>query len=178
MKLTNTLRDAFIHAVMQDVPSVDYAEMLRKEAADAVVAALPEALRKAWAVEANRPYIQTCSRDFGGVGIYVPGYSRWVDGRHTYFPAVAAAASKKLDDLAGKHDSQEEARKSLRSKLRGAAYAASTRKQLAEMLPEFERYLPPDEAAANRSLPVVTNLVADFVKAGWPKGKKPSKAVA
>ena len=58
------------------------------------------------------------------------------------------------------------------------ALGASTRKGLADALPEFEKYLPADEPAAVRSLPVVANVVADFVKAGWPKGKQPARAAA
>jgi hypothetical protein len=42
-------------------------------------------------------------------------------------------------------------------------------------LPEFEKYLPEDEAQAVRALPVVTNVVADFVKAGWPTKKAQKK---
>jgi len=45
---------------------------------------------------------------------------------------------------------------------------------LTDAIQEFENYLPEDEAKAARSLPVVTNVVADFVKAGWPT-KKASK---
>ena len=42
-------------------------------------------------------------------------------------------------------------------------------------LPEFAHYLPAEDAPAGRSLPVVANLVTDFVKAGWPKDKKVTK---
>jgi len=53
-------------------------------------------------------------------------------------------------------------------------YACTTTKQLRELLPEFDRYLPAEEEKTLRTLPVVQNIVADFVKAGWP-AKKGSK---
>ena len=63
--------------------------------------------------------------------------------------------------------------RSLREKLHGCAYAVTTRKALVDLLPEFEKYLPADDASVCRTLPVVQNVVSDFVKAGWPKdGKK------
>jgi hypothetical protein len=47
----------------------------------------------------------------------------------------------------------------------------STRKALVDLLPEFEKYLPADEAKAIASLPAVANVLSDFVKAGWPKNQ-------
>ena len=44
MRLTNTLREAFIRAVMDDVPSIDYAEQEQKVAT-------------AWAVSIMPPYV-------------------------------------------------------------------------------------------------------------------------
>lgn len=53
-----------------------------------------------------------------------------------------------------------------------AISACTTRKQAAEVLPEFEKYLPEDEPKALRTLPALANVAADFVKAGWPKNAK------
>ena len=57
----------------------------------------------------------------------------------------------------------------LETKLMAAANSCTTRKALVELLPEFEKYLPADQAAACKTLPAVANIMADFVKAGWPK---------
>jgi hypothetical protein len=62
--------------------------------------------------------------------------------------------------------------------LKSVAYACTTRKQLEEALPEFSNYLPEEEAKAARDLPVVVNVVADFVKAGWPKKNQGKIAAA
>lgn len=37
-------------------------------------------------------------------------------------------------------------------------------------MPEAEKYLP-KEAKSSTNVPAVANVVADLVKAGWPKGK-------
>ena len=59
-----------------------------------------------------------------------------------------------------------------------AAMSCTTRKALANLLPEFEQYLPEDTPAAIRSLPAIANIVADFSKAGWPKDKTKEKTNA
>jgi hypothetical protein len=66
---------------------------------------------------------------------------------------------------------QVEKRKELRSKLQATADAVTTRKALIDLLPEFEKYLPADEAKAVATLPAVANVLSDFVKAGWPKNQ-------
>ena len=88
--------------------------------------------------------------------------------------AEVEALRAEVDALKAEMDASNKARKALAEKLRAVAYSVTTRKALAAALPEFEKYLPPDDAAAIRTLPVVANVVADFVKAGWPKGKKPA----
>lgn len=85
---------------------------------------------------------------------------------------------KKLEALAGQLHRQQQTRSALKDRLRSVAYACSTRKALLAALPEFEKYLPEDEPAALRTLPVVANVVADFVKAGWPKAAAPRQASA
>ena len=169
MKLTNTIRDAFVRSVMNDVPQTDYTEAIRKAAVAAAEEALPPLLRKAWADKSCRDFVITNYRSFGRVGVRVPGLRNDESGKEVTF---APKHWKAIDALVAKHDAQQLARNELEKKLRGAAYSVSTRKALAEMLPEFAHYLPADEAAANRSLPVVANVVSEFVKAGWPKGKK------
>jgi hypothetical protein len=82
----------------------------------------------------------------------------------------------RLDEIREKHDVHHNSMTSLRTKIKGAAYACNTTKQLRELLPEFERYLPAEEEKTLRTLPVVQNIVADFVKAGWPDKKKGVKA--
>lgn len=172
MKLTNTIRDAFVRAAMQDVPEVDYSEDIRKLATQAALRALPPAARKLYEDEKTRQLLQTRFLRYGSVSVSVPGRDPKWNEEGQGLPVLSAADDAALEALAKKQQEQESTREALSKKLRSAAYAVSTRKALADMLPEFEKYLPADDVAANRSLPVVANIVADFTKAGWPKGKK------
>lgn len=171
MKLTNYIRDAFITAAMQDVPKVDYDEQIRAEAVKVAVSMLPTKVQAAYKDKATRHYVSTMYLNVGGVGLYVPGLH---DEGKTVEKKVREVASAMLES----RKAQEEARHELSRKLRAVAYSVTTRKALADALPEFAKYLPADEAAACRQLPVVANVVAEFVKAGWPKGKKPATAKA
>lgn len=172
MKLTNYMRDAFVRSAMDDVPSIDYTEQIRAAVMKEAVALLPPKVRAVWQDAACRAYLESNYITIGNVGVAaVPGPNG--DGYKTARKKIEDAVA----DLVAKSKAQGERNKALNEKLRACAYSASTRKQLAELLPEFEKYLPPDEAAALRSLPVVANVVADFVKAGWPKNAK-AKRVA
>lgn len=168
MRLTNTIRDAFIHAAMNDVPQIDYQAQAEKLARDW--------LDKSFA--ATFPGVDKAKAEASGwldrVGVRMPvGLSNL----YTYAPGYEclkhdARLWDKLQALSQKHEAQVRHRNELKDKLHAVAYSVTTRKGLADALPEFEKYLPADEPAAMRSLPVVANVVADFVKAGWPKGAK------
>ena len=168
MKLTNTIREAFIRAAMDDVPAVDYTEQIRKVAYDDLVAQLPAAVRKVWDDNKLRCYINTTTGRYGGVSITYPADGDyWREAK----PLTKEAAAM-VSDLKAKSDAQDKTRSDLRDKVRSAACACTTRKALVNLLPEFEKYLPSDEAKAQKmNLPAVANIVADFVNAGWPKGK-------
>ena len=168
MKLTNYIRDAFVNSVMNDVPTKDYAAEAQKVFMPAYLATLPKIIQEAWADPAARRYVHTkcavpCHQSF-----IVPAEA---DGRSIPPPLKVQA---KLAEIKAAYDAQSSAMSALRSKIKGAAYACTTTKQLRELLPEFDRYLPAEEEKTLRTLPVVQNIVADFVKAGWP-AKKGSK---
>lgn len=163
MKLTNTLRDAFVRAVMDDVPKTDYSELIRKEVQSDAVAQLPAKIAAIYKDKDLKGYIRTDNE--------------WVDGQYVYVPTMgrykqSETCKTKTKEYEAAKNEQDDKLSDLRSKIRGCAYACTTRKALAEMLPEFEKYLPEDEKAAIRTLPVVANVVSDFVKAGWPKPQK------
>ena len=163
MKLTNTLRDAFVLAAMQDVPSVDYSEKITAVAIKAAVEKLPPKVRAIWNDKELRGFVVTDRHWLAGsLVVCVPGKDHEVDKvvRDAAAPLVALDVE------------QRKSRESLQTKLRSVAYACTTRKALLDALPEFEKYLPADEAAVNRSMPVVAGVVTEFVKAGWPKGAK------
>lgn len=168
MRLTNTMRDAFVRAAMHDVPRTDYDELAQKY------------VRKYFA--------DLFAKDFPGIDMKVVADKGWLHKTSVSLPGTLKSpylhavndyrvleGDKKawahLEDLSGKKKSQDDTRDSLRQKLNSVAYACNTRAQLLEALPEFEKYLPADDVKAIRTLPALANVVADFTKAGWPKGK-------
>ncbi len=172
MKLTNYMRDAFIRAAMQDVPSIDYMEQARAFLQAESIEQLPPKVRAIAKDKNLRHFLNTA-----GCHVDSVGYISVLCGRGDDFKP-SAEAREKLSAISADAAKQKKTESELRSKLKAVAYSASTRKQLAELLPEFVKYLPADEATAIRSVPVVANVVTDFVKAGWPKGKKPAAVAA
>ena len=160
MRLTNTIRDAFILAVMQNVPREDYDAQVTKLVQDDIRAQLPAKIREIADDPKLRYYLKRetiyTESSFNNVTVYSNGSAKLSD-----------AAKAELNALTTKARAQSSTRDGLKRRLRSCAYGVSTRKALVEMLPEFERYLPPDDPAALRSLPVVTNVVNEFKVAGW-----------
>ena len=160
MRLTNYMREAFIRAALDDVPRVDYREQMQVAATKAAVDFLPPKVRAIYDDKELRDYLNTTYIEQFCVPGINAGQELKLAVKAAIKPALAlAAAQQQRDD-------------DLRRKIKACAYAAATRAALVKMLPEFERYLPADDQAACRTLPVVANVVAEFVKAGWPKGKK------
>lgn len=170
MRLTNTIRQAFVRAAMNDVPEVDYEEEAHKIGKAAISAGLPSAVQKMikdpQASEyLNHEYISMPQR-FSNFYFYCQRNENSVlQNKHP-------DAWTKILELHAKYEQQIKDRNTLRYKLEGVANSVSTRKALVAALPEFEKYLPADEEKAIRTLPVVANVVADFAKAGWPKDQK------
>jgi hypothetical protein len=169
MKLTNTMRDAFIRQAMADVPTIDYSEKIRAATLKAALKLAPKSVQTAWADVETRRWIETTTVHLAGQGITIPSLSDY-DGRVKHKEAVCAEAA--LATLIASADGQKAQHEELRTRLRAVAYSVSTTKALADTMPEFAKYLPADDAASLRTLPVVANVVSDFVKAGWPKGGK------
>ena len=172
MKLTKYMREAFVNAAMNDVPTVDYEEQLKKEVLRASVDALPSTVRLVWKDESTKQYIKTAYRHYAGQSILVPGFDGDSWSMKPPLPALLAADKVLIDNLAAQCKAQTEQRTTLRRQLKSVAEGCNTRKQLAEALPEFAKYLPADTPAACKTLPAIADVMTDFVKAGWPKEKK------
>jgi hypothetical protein len=166
MKLTNYIRDAYITSVMQDVPCERHEEQIQKTILDDAVAQLPGPVRAIWRNPDFQGYLELGSvypvQKAGCVQVpcLTPKNFKLTD-----------EAMHRVLELVALREEQAARLNSLRTRLRSIAYGCSTRKALAEALPEFEKYLPKEEETS-RNLPVIANVVTDFVKAGWPKGAK------
>jgi hypothetical protein len=163
MKLTKTLREAFVSAAMNDVPSIDYDEQIQKLGTEAALAAMPPEVLTAYKKhpEYFDPNGFSITKDAGWHYVYVPAHSSFK------FPEETR---KKADELKKLGQAQSRARNELRQKLEGVVNSVTTRKALAEALPEFTKYLP-EELTKTSMLPAIANTVAEFVQAGWPKNK-------
>lgn len=173
MRLTNTLRKAFVRAVMDDVPSVDYQERARDLMAKAAEQNLPEALGRAIALDPSiRDWIES---RFHHVGKY-PLSGMFLRGTREALDQLDKdeVLQEQLQVLSDALAEQNKCRCQLQEKMEGIAASCTTRKQLLEALPEFEQYLPAETAASSRSVPALANLLADLTAAGWPKQGKAS----
>ncbi len=165
MRLTNTIRDAFVRAAMADVPKKNFEKDIHNLIKEDAKKLLPPKVLELVEDPKMREFIR-------GHSHYIRGYNInnvWIYGS-TYERSPKVNA--KVEALLCEAEEQSTRMSNLEAKLKAAAYAVTTRKALVDMLPEFEKYLPEDEAKAVRTLPAVANIVADFTKAGWPKDQK------
>jgi muconolactone delta-isomerase len=172
MKLTKLQRDAFISAVMNDVPMIDYRERARVALQKKAIDLLPAKLK-------------ALHKDFGhwfktDIIWKMPGRLRNVsvvshnDNETMKQMQADGDFWASIEEMARLDTEQDDARTALHSKLHAVIYSCTTVKQAHEQLPEFAKYLPDPDAPTDRSVPVVANLVADLTAAGWPKDKKPA----
>ena len=165
MKLTNYIRDAYINAIMADVPKVDYNEQAEKLARDHIKKMFAKDFPKV-KIEDATPWLNVGTVD-------LPGHLQNIYSVRTSYECLRhTEVWEPLSEIAKEKDKQDDKRIALRSQLRGAAYSCTTSKQLRELLPEFDKYLPAEQEKTLRTLPAVANIMAEFSKAGWPKDAK------
>ena len=169
MKLTNLIRDSFINAAMQDVPSVDYEKQAQDLFEKAALDVMPAAVARIYKDPETKGYVNLTNIQFAGFSHYIPSESHSSLGGPSAMPLLGSKCEE-LEKLQQAYKAGRTKNDELRNSLRSVAYSCTTRKQLLEALPEFEKYLP---ALMDKTvgLPAVSNVVSDFVKAGWPKDK-------
>ncbi|WP_323120019.1 Nmad5 family putative nucleotide modification protein [Burkholderia alba] len=170
MRLTSYHRDAFVTAVLDDVPMVDYDEQCR-------------VLMQKWAIDRLPPKLRAMFKEFGHFFktgyVSPPGDLSSVSvvtadsGSHTRAAMTSDTDFwSDLSDLAKAKKTQADVRLGIRNRVVSIINACSTVKQAHERLPKFAKYLPDADAPIDRTVPVVANLVADLTAAGWPKAAK------
>lgn len=161
IKLTKYLRDAFIKAVMADVPKIDYDEQIRQVVVEHYAAKLPPAIRAVWDNPATRPYVKLGHGSFYWVTVYAPS-------QENELPHDLELAAR-INDISALQSKQTEVRSALAAGLHSVVYGCKTYKALHAALPEFEKYFPKEQPKVEYPV-AVTNVVTDFMRAGWPKG--------
>lgn len=173
MQLSKYHKVLFVTQAMNDVPQRDFPELIRQE-----IKRQAEVIRKLHGLEKidntrlNSTY--PCAV-FYQLDRTIPNVSQCVYGL-THGEAEVISNSPEIAKLKQEYHTQFQQRNELRAKLAATLANCHTRKAVLEVLPEFEKYLPPEPDKLDRSVPVVANVVTAFVKAGWPKDGKKLKA--
>ena len=165
-RLTNYQRDAFVTAVIDDIPKVDYDESMRKFLQAFAVTQLPEKLKPLYKLypeffEHNTIYTPSC---FSNVSVVCADSKELKDKLEQ-----SVEAHQQYEALTELYNSQRETISALRAKVRGMIYSVISVEKAHELMPEFAKYLGPKGAPIDRSVPVIANVVADLLAAGWPK---------
>lgn len=171
MRLSKYDKELIIEQILQDVPEVDYTAEAHKQIKDHFKVQLPADVKKmlsdpklAQHVAKTQVYVRWTSN------VYVlGGFSDGVGTLHLTGDILEAV--ERLREL---DSAQCNARRALKQKLESAFAGINTRKRAAEYFPEFEKYLPSDDAAI-RNLPIAVDVIPSLVQAGWPKGKSSTK---
>ena len=156
MKLSKMTKEAIVRAIWNEVPEVDY-----KARKVAIQAALVEMFApEVKAIYKKRP--NALYKDiYSGVFSYELPYNE-------RYLIVADLTEEQINSVLNPYTEEDAARTRAKDKLKELVMGCSSRKQLVNLLPECEKYLPA-EASTDRSLPVVANVIADMTKLGWPK---------
>jgi len=186
IRLNDSIRSAFVASVMQDTPKVDHMEQRRKVIQDYLFSVAPASVMRMYKDKATQVYFRpdhVCyesengSRTSWGLGKYwlVPD----LDGGSTTYKLTDKALLTKLWKIDAEEVVQSTQRGELERKLYATIRAFNTVKQARDAMPEFAKYLPEDADPKCKTLPAITDLVTDLMKAGWPDGgKKNDKAKA
>lgn len=162
MRLTNSDRDAFVRAVMDDVPKIDYDTQAMELTNTWAIARMPEAVRKMYETHPDwvtRGYVSTPS-GLSNFNVPCASTGAYLDDD----------IRKQLEGLVELKEQQNKKRCDLHCNVRAMIYGCSTLKQAKERLPEFAKYLPQErDGQIIATLPAVANVVTDLMAAGWPK---------
>ena len=164
MRLTKIDKKAFVKAVMGDVPQIDYKAQAQAAFEKWLVLMLPPKLAAVFADPQLKSALDTQWLDHSKFPLIVR-YQRCGD----YAENPPTSLIDELTNLDALYDEQLMRRVLLEEKLTGAIGGCSTLKTALARLPEFEKYLPADRDSTGVSNLPVANVVADLVKAGWPK---------
>ncbi len=167
MKLTKTDKGAFVRAVMQEVPKIDYDEAIRKRLLEEEIKQAPPKLAAILMDNSMRGLLK---QEYCGYRAQYAGwYITWPEFKLS--PELRA----ELDQLISLKTKQNTTRYELEKSVGALIESCSTLKQARERLPEFVKYLPADRAttgATNLPAPLVADTVVELVKNGWPAGAK------
>lgn len=163
MILTKYDKDAFVSAVLDDVPYVDYSEQARKLAMKHLISLLPGIVQQAYKenpewIISNRVRLPNYLQDFYGPALGYVSYDSFPDELKEQLHTLSDAAKE-----------QSNTRKTLEYKVTRLINSVTTLKAALKNFPEFAKYFPADRDAADTVNLPAANVIADLTNAGWPK---------
>ena len=170
MRLTQSIRDSFVRAVLADIPKEDYIGQIQKLTQDYLRKKMPKEVAALYDNKELRG--EYLNYHF----ISVPDGSGYHRSVCVFGPKIECAEmpksiTDKIDKLAEKNAIQQDTLKKLKADVKRLIISVNTRAALVKAAPELEKYLP-EETEKTKQLPVATGVVTALVDAGWPKGGK------
>lgn len=168
MKLTNEMREKFIEAVMSELPCIDYLQLIEDVMQKDFYEGFPPEIKAIW----DNPKLQ---KEFlpvsSGYQAANKHYMNENTSGHVYVycgktQALSEKAKLQVSRLREEWTQQAEKREGLREKLSSVVKGVKTTQRLYEVLPEFEHHIP-KEKEPTTMLPIASDVVATFMKAGW-----------
>jgi hypothetical protein len=170
MRLNNSIKNAFVRAVLDDAKLVDYTTQIHDKVKKYFYDIAPDAVKKLYDNPKTQGYFQTTSINLN----YGNEYLGWY-----HVPLVPSPDYKMIDMdflaeihyLKNQENEQQKKRWDLEKKLDGVINSFTTVKSAREALPEFAKYLPEVDGSRCKTLPAIAGLVADLQKVGWKAPK-------
>ena len=173
MRFTNTIRDQIVLKVFSDIEIETHQqaqERLQKLVDADIKENGPKAVKNLWGTP-DQVYLNIRSastKDYCEAGREIPRelFVSHLANSKPSKPLVDTLIKETLSYVAKGNEQQ-----AAKIKLQSALLSINTLKQFLETFPELAKYAPP-EVGVDRSVPAITNVMADLSKLGWPKGKK------
>lgn len=165
-RLTKTMRQAIVRAVMADIPKVDYFEKERIIKERAAYRQMPLEVKAVYDKPGLHKYLSEGSESTS---------LQTIKGRHAYqyfrgCPDIIALNEKERTEIGAlqkRMHEQERSRAAAEGSLSSSLEGFTTVKALRDAMPELAKYLP-NESEPTKNLPAVTGVV-DILKAAGLK---------
>lgn len=166
MRLNNSIKQAFVRAVLDDTKLVDYNTQICDKVKKFFYDLAPDSVKKLYDNPKTQGYFHTTGINLN----YGNDFLGWF-----YVPLVPSSDYQiiDMDFLAEIHylkeqqKKQDGERRELERKLDGVINSFTTVKLAREALPEFAKYLPEVDGSRCKTLPAIAGLVEDLKKIGW-----------
>ena len=160
MRLTKTIKDQIIAAIMADVPKVDYDTLIQDTAIKEGLKTVPPEIMR-----------------------LKDKYPEWIKGESYFYISnfrslliLHSSDSKSIETiediiapLVKKYKDQISERSAMKAKLKASFASITTDTKFAELFPDFVKYMPSKVKPATGFAVATTEVLDGLKKLGWPK---------